>query len=646
MENKSLSFGQKIARYTKFFVVPIQNGLQKFSNNILIKSLVAGFVSAMPIILVSSFFILIYAIPEAISPDYLGEGLNQTFNGFKAFSVRAYQFTYGILGLVVTGNIGRAMMEELNHRLPFDKQVKSFNVLITSMVAYFIMSAIPIFSGGSGYMPGDPANDSWFDGILWGQMGAQGILPGILIGLSTPWVFYFCFKWNITIRMPKAVPGVISQSFLSIIPFAIAVLFWSIVSYIFIATLGEPFIPWFFSQLGGLIPQLQYEGKVLTLDEFKQLDPNVQQLVANGALNSFSNSYGMIVLYRFLETFSWFIGVHPEAIQGVFESIMAINQEMNLVLNSAGLNHSFAFVNSLMGPTGNMGGTGATFIVPIICLLFCRSTQSKVAGKTSVIPVAFQVNEPILFGQPIVLNPYYLIPFISVPIINSSLAKLFVDDFGLIATRIDLPWAIPWFIRGPVAQLGQPIVFLLLLICFFVSFFIYLPFVLWYDKTLVKAEILSVGKENFVSMNGLQYQINKMLNFDNHSHKIFVKEKRQLHKNKANLTLEQFEIAKLEITQKYHESTILNLNNIFSKIQSLKVVKMNEKYNDGVKEINDKLSINETKMENFNNRIDEKIEYYSNYEEQIGKSMEHKKEVLKQKNYLFLKFFQLKKNYI
>lgn len=636
----------KIAMYTKSMIVPVQNGLQRFSNNILIKSLVAGFVSAMPIVLVSSFFILIYAIPEAISQD-LAAGLNIHFNGFKAFSVRAYQFTYGILGLVVTGNIARAMMEELNNRLPFNKRVKTFNVLIAAMIAYFIMSAIPLFGTDVGFAPGDPSKDSWFSGIIWDQMGAQGILPGIIIGLTTPWIFYFCYKWNITIRMPKAVPGVISQSFLAIIPFAINILLWSIISYIFIATLGQPFIPWFFSQLSGLIPQLQHNGQILTLDQFKALSEVDKQIVAGNALNSFSNSYGIIVLYRFLETFSWFMGVHPEAIQGVFESIMAINQEMNVVFGQSNIDQSFAFVNSLMGPTGNMGGTGSTFVVPIICLMFCRSTQSKVAGKSSIIPVAFQVNEPILFGQPIVLNPYFLFPFIFVPIINSVVAKLFVTDFGLIAASVDLPWAIPWFIRGPIAQLGQPTVFLLLLINFLTAFFVYLPFVMLYDKSLVNLEIQKVGKEHFISMNGVQYQFNKVLSYDNTSHKNYRRDKKELYSNQKNISLDQFEIAKLELINTYNSSTITNLFKIFLKIQSVKTMKANEKFNDKVTNINEHLEKNVEKLNTYNNKIDYKIQRVKEQGEILQKSYSDKilkieaKKKTKPKIYLLEKDFSI-----
>lgn len=622
----------------KVATISIQKGLQKFSNNIFIKSLVSGFVSAMPIILVSSIFILIYSIPEAISPDYLGAGKDNFFNHFKSFCLRTYQFSYGLLGMIVTGNIARSMMEELNLKLPYNIRVKSHVVLLAGMIIYLIMAAIPIVlsdSNQDGIL--DISQVGWFDGLKIAQLGAQGILPGIIIGLTTPWIFYWCYKYNITIRMPKSVPGVISQSFLSMIPLLISIIIWSLISYGFILGLKEPFIPWFFDKLGGFIP------KPINIEEFNKLSEAEKQLKILETLNSFSNSYGIIVLYKFFETFSWFIGVHPEAIQGVFESIMSVNQQMNLTLQSVGHTGGFAFVNSLMGPTGGMGGTGATFVVPIICLLFCKSDQMKIAGKTSIIPTSFQVNEPILFGSPIVLNPYYLFPFIFVPMVNSVLAKVFVDNFGLTPTAIDIPWATPWFIRGPLSHNGQPILFLLLLICFVISFVVYLPFILMYDNSLVKQEIAKIGKENFIAINGFQYQLNKTFNFDSISQKEYYQELKKL--KKENYSSDIFIEKKNELKNIKQVKAEENLINLFERIKEQKIKKENSRFQDSVQLINSKLSQLEQQMESKNELINQKIEYLDEFEKLTEKDYSSRKEKLKEKILNSPKTFEIKKDY-
>ncbi|MDE6477005.1 MAG: PTS transporter subunit EIIC [Mycoplasmoidaceae bacterium] len=79
---------------------------------------------------------------------------------------------------------------------------------------------------------------------------------------------------------------------------------------------------------------------------------------------------------------------------------------------------------------GAMGGSGATLMLPALCLLCCRSSQMKVTGKTAVLPILFQVNEPALFGVPTILNPIFAFPMIFTGMINDCLFKVFADTFS------------------------------------------------------------------------------------------------------------------------------------------------------------------------------------------------------------------------
>ncbi len=92
---------------------------------------------------------------------------------------------------------------------------------------------------------------------------------------------------------------------------------------------------------------------------------------------------------------------------------------------------------------GTMGGTGATLVVPFIFLLFAKSKQLKAVGKASAVPVSFAVNEPLLFAAPIILNPYFFIPFVVTPMVNVCLFKFFVDVIGMNSFMYVLPWATP-----------------------------------------------------------------------------------------------------------------------------------------------------------------------------------------------------------
>lgn len=578
-KNKSYDETEKFL-LAKKSIKKIQTGLEKFSNNILVKSLTAGFVAAMPIIIVSSIFMLTMAIPEIFKLEVPIH--------YQRFANRIYTFTFGLLGMVVTGNITRELASELNPRLSFDKKINEASIMVAGMCAFIIMSVIvPAW---------DDATETGVPSINIGELGAKGVFPGIVIGLTTPWIFYFCNKYNITIRLPKAVPQVISKSFLTIIPWFFTLLIWGGIAYIFILILGQPFTPWL--------------AEVLAKSLFK---------------DTVASSYGMIVTYRILETSSWFIGVHPEAIQGVFENIMTIN----MASNADGLtNH--AFVESLMGPAGNMGGTGSTFVVPIIMLLFCRSKQLKIAGQTSVVPVTFQVNEPILFGAPIVLNPVFAIPFITGPIMTSSLAKLFVDSFGLKAATVNVPWATPWFIRGPVAQLGQWQVFVLLAICFALLFLLWLPFIVLQDKIFLKKEI-SLEGEDVVAQNitGIQFLVQKIFKNDFAARK-FYKKSISLAHLEMNKKIEQNPESKIVFTNEFNDiKTQLTIDADVMRVENLKTYSQN-KLENKVDKIHDYFTEWKTEFD-----VDNKIKKIHDFNSGISKSKKTPK-ILKDKEHVFL----------
>ena len=137
---------------------------------------------------------------------------------------------------------------------------------------------------------------------------------------------------------------------------------------------------------------------------------------------------------------------------------------------------------------GELGGTGATFIVPIIFILFMKSKQLKAVGKASIVPVMFAVNEPLLFAAPIVLNPYFLIPFCLAPIVNVILGKFFISVLGMNGYMHVLPWATPGPIGNLMSTHFQPISFVFTVLLLVVDFIIYYPFCKAYDKVLLSEE--------------------------------------------------------------------------------------------------------------------------------------------------------------
>ena len=136
-----------------------------------------------------------------------------------------------------------------------------------------------------------------------------------------------------------------------------------------------------------------------------------------------------------------------------------------------------------------MGGTGATLVVPFMFMWLTKSKRNKAIGRASVVPTFFGVNEPILFGAPLVLNPVFFIPFIFAPIVNVWIFKFFVDVIGMNSFSIFLPWTTP----GPLGiVMGTGFAFwsfVLAIVLIVVDVIIYYPFVKVYDEQILEEEL-------------------------------------------------------------------------------------------------------------------------------------------------------------
>lgn len=150
---------------------------------------------------------------------------------------------------------------------------------------------------------------------------------------------------------------------------------------------------------------------------------------------------GIAIIWGAMALF-WFVGVHgPSIVEPAIVAVIYANVEANLQLVKAGEHASNVLTAGLGNFVGTMGGTGATLVVPFIFLLFAKSKQLKAVGKASFIPVCFAVNEPLLFATPIILNPYFFVPFLLAPIANVWIFKFFVDVLQMNSFMYVLPWA-------------------------------------------------------------------------------------------------------------------------------------------------------------------------------------------------------------
>ncbi len=418
---------------------------EKIGRNPYLQAIKDGFLGCMPIVLTSSIFLLIATLPGVVGielPQPIIDWCNKLYN-----------FTMGVMGIMCAGTTAKNFTASMNRRMPDGKVLNDASTMIAAQCSMLLL-AVTQFTATL-----DGAEVSAFDCT---SMGTRGLYSAFIAAFITVGVYKFCVSRDLTIKLPKEVPGAIAQNFRDIIPFAGSVIICAVIDAAIRALAGVPF------------------SEIL----IKLLSP----------LFAAAETYPGLIIIQFFTAFFWFIGIHgPSIVQPGIDPIRLANQAENLQVLLAGGHptHSLCFNLSLVG---EFGGTGATFIVPLLLILFMKSKQLKAVGKASIVPVAFAVNEPLLFGAPMVLNPYMFIPFTVAGCVNVCLAKFFIDVVGMNGFSFVMPWATP----GPIGifiscnfQLISLVFVALLLV---IDAVIYLPFLKAYDKMLCDQEAERAGE--------------------------------------------------------------------------------------------------------------------------------------------------------
>lgn len=318
---------------------------------------------------------------------------------------------------------------------------------LTSIACFLILYPAPIFNEELDLMT-----------IETTFLGAQGLFVAMLVGCIVGEFLPKLFKSKrLIITMPDMVPPAVARSFSALFPIMIVIMTCSLISAV----------------LGVLAP-----GGINELI-YTTIQAPLRQMGAN--------VIGVLVII-FLETLLWGVGIHgPNTLAVVKTAIFAETDLANLTyINAEGTVSGIPFPENfanLYGPFANMGGSGMTLGLIIAIFIASRRKEYRDIAKMSIAPGIFNINEPIIFGLPIVLNPILIIPFILVPAINIIIGYLAIIVFRIIpAPALELPWTTP----GPlVAFLGTGGNFLALgigIICLVVSILVYLPFVIASNK--------------------------------------------------------------------------------------------------------------------------------------------------------------------
>ena len=187
--------------------------------------------------------------------------------------------------------------------------------------------------------------------------------------------------------------------------------------------------------------------------------------------------------------FFWFVGIHgPSIVEPAIAAITYANAEVNLNLIQQGMHADKILTSGTQMFIVTMGGTGATLVVPFMFMWLTKSKRNRAIGRASVVPTFFGVNEPILFGAPLVLNPIFFVPFIFAPIANVWIFKFFVDTLGMNSFTSNLPWTTPGPLGIVLGTNFQVLSFILAALLVVVDVIIYYPFVKVYDEQILEEE--------------------------------------------------------------------------------------------------------------------------------------------------------------
>ncbi|CYU89581.1 lactose-specific PTS transporter subunit EIIC [Streptococcus suis] len=405
---------------------------EKISRNPYLRAIRDGFIAAMPVILFSSIFLLVAFVPNIFGFTWSDEAV--------AAIMKPYGYTMGIVAVLVAGTTAKSLTDAFNRQLPKTNQINFISTMIASISGFLLL-----------------ASDGIEGGFANGYMGTKGLLTAFLAAFITVNIYKVCVKNNVTIRMPDEVPPNVSQAFKDVIPYALSI----------------------FVLYGIDLATRQLVGTNVAEAILKLFEP----------LFTAADGYvGITIIFGAYALF-WFVGIHgPSIVEPAIAAITYANIETNFQLLQAGQHADKILTSGTQMFIVTMGGTGATLVVPFMFMWLTKSKRNKAIGRASVVPTFFGVNEPILFGAPLVLNPVFFVPFILAPIANVWIFKFFVDTLKMNSFSVNLPWTTPGPLGIVMGTNFAPLAFALAILLVVVDVLIYYPFLKVYDEQILAEE--------------------------------------------------------------------------------------------------------------------------------------------------------------
>ena len=415
----------------------VQICIDKVAKNNYVTAISDGLISTLPITMIGSIASLLSNLPiEAYQNFLINTGLK------KLLTIPA-QLTVNILSLYAVFFIAYC----------FAKKHDTDGVLagILALMAFLFVTPI------ENVVVGDVTTSY----LGFGWLGAKGLFVAIFIGLISSILFVLCIKRNLTIKLPDGVPDTISKTFTSLIPgFVIAIVALVIASVMEHTTYGS-------------IHQLVYS--------FVQLP-----------LQYIGSNYFAFLIAAILCQTMWLFGIHGTIVlYSVMNPIWMALDAQNLTAYSAGSVLPNLAGKQFFNLYSGVGGSGGTLALCILFAFFAKSKRYKTLGKMALPANCFSINEPVIFGTPLVMNPKFVIPFICVPVVSITIGYV-CTALGIVppANGAILGPGFPPFVTGLME--GSWKIAALQLVLLIISLFMYYPFFKAADKEAYKEEMKEI----------------------------------------------------------------------------------------------------------------------------------------------------------
>lgn len=401
-----------------------------------LKSIRDGILLVVPLIMIGSMFLILAFAPIPGYADMMANIFGANWQKVLLYPVGV---SFDLMAIFVV--IG------ISYYLALNRGIDVLPAVSISLVAFFLITPFEIkevFNNQLVELKGIPLQ----------YMGSKGIFAAVIVSITATEMLAWFVKNKFSFKMPDSVPNAIKQVFESLIAFFIIIIFFLIIKVSIGAT--------------------SFENLHLVVGEFLQKP-----------LSAVTDSFIGAIVTPLILTFLWLLGIHGSAL--ILAGILA--PMLNIALDE----NRIAFMNGDVIPNiitpqfydlfVQIGGSGMTLGLAFMLVFLSKSTHLKQIGKLSIIPAIFNINEPILFGLPIVTNPILAIPFVLSATLSSMITYgAFYLGFVPKLIGIAIPWTTPTLISGYLVTGGSVagVVLQMLLICMTTA--IYYPFFKYFDK--------------------------------------------------------------------------------------------------------------------------------------------------------------------